>query len=307
MNIAVTSTGGGVGQSIIKALKNSEYRIFSLDEFNLAAGLYMVEDHYLIPPVHSEDYIPFLVQFCLDHKIDLLFPGGDPELKKFSEFKNKFNKTKVVISDPFIVNIADDKFLTNDFLKNNGFPFVKTSNELDLSMIPFIMKPKQGGARSKNVFKILKKEDIPNVDLNQFVFQEYIEGPEYTCGTVTLEGKFRGCIIMRRILRDGDTYKAFVEHNEKIESLCKSICEILKPEGAFNIQLRLKDKIPYVFEFNARCSGTTASRALSGFNEPLMIANYLLKGDTPLFDIKDLTILRYWNEIAIKNEDLIKR
>ena len=38
-----------------------------------------------------------------------------------------------------------------------------------------------------------------------------------------------------------------------------------------------------------------------------MIADYILKGKEPEFDIKDLTVLRYWNEIPFKNEDIINR
>ena len=70
------------------------------------------------------------------------------------------------------------------------------------------------------------------------------------------------------------------------------------------MQLRLKDGKPYVFEINARCSGTTAARTLSGFNEPKMIADYLLKGIEPTFAIKEQTILRYWKELVVENDEV---
>jgi carbamoyl-phosphate synthase large subunit len=59
--------------------------------------------------------------------------------------------------------------------------------------------------------------------------------------------------------------------------------------------------VPYVFEFNARCSGTTYCRTLAGFNEPLMTANLLLRGIPPAYRIRPITILRYWKELVVEN------
>jgi carbamoyl-phosphate synthase large subunit len=106
---------------------------------------------------------------------------------------------------------------------------------------------------------------------------------------------------MRRILRDGDTYKAFVERNTVVESAVLAIVGALKPFGACNVQLRVRNGEPFVFEINARCSGTTAARALAGFNEPKMIADYLLHNIAPSYTIREITILRYWKELAVSN------
>lgn len=306
MNIAVTATGGGVGQSIIKALKGSDYKIIAFDSSKYAAGLHMADKYFLIPQASDDNYIPDLLLICKKEKVDLLFPGMDCELEKLSKYKQilKDFGITIVISSPEIVRLADDKYATNQIIYRLGLPTIKTNRLNALVKVwrigyPQIIKPQKGGARSKNVYKISKQDDIPGIDLRDYILQEYIEGDEYTCGTLTLDGKYRGCIVMRRILRDGDTYKAFVERNTVIEDLCEKVCTKLKPFGAFNIQLRMREGKPYVFEFNARCSGTTAARALAGFNEPKMIADYLLKGIEPEYSIKEITILRYWNELIV--------
>ncbi len=139
------------------------------------------------------------------------------------------------------------------------------------------------------------------VDPDNCIVQEYIEGDEYTCGSVTLKGKCVGVIVMRRILRDGDTHKAFVERNPRLESFVHEIVETLKPFGACNIQLRVRNGEPFVFEINARCSGTTAARALAGFNEPGMSADYLFKHIAPVYSIREISILRYWKELVVTN------
>ena len=87
-----------------------------------------------------------------------------------------------------------------------------------------------------------------NIEIqDKFIVQEYIEGDEYTCGSITLNDNLSGIIIMRRILRDGDTYKCFVEKNEVIEETIRTLLKSIKPYGACNIQLRMKNKIPYIF------------------------------------------------------------
>ncbi len=103
---------------------------------------------------------------------------------------------------------------------------------------------------------------------------------------------------MTRQLRCGDTYKAFVVQDEKIQDYLQEVIQVLNPWGPCNVQLRLKDGVPYIFEFNARCSGTTASRALAGFNEPLMVCDYL-QGENIVFNIKEMAILRYWSELTV--------
>jgi carbamoyl-phosphate synthase large subunit len=220
--------------------------------------------------------------------------------------------TTVVVSNPDVITISDNKIELYNNLSKHGIniPFTIPAEDfvVSKSIFPLILKQKIGGARSKNVFKIYNESEwhftvnsIGKDKLNEYIVMEYIEGDEYTCGTVNLNNECKGVIIMKRILRDGDTYKAFTEKNQIIEDHVRLIMNQIKPFGAINIQLRLKEGIPYVFEINARCSGTTAARALSGFNEPKMIADYLLKGIEPSYEIKYHTILRYWKEMIIDN------
>jgi len=317
-NIAISGVGGGVGQSIIKALQKLNYNLIGLDGEVLAAGLYTVPKAYIIPYAYEENYIKKLLQICKKENISILFPGLDAELLPLSRNREKFEKigTKVIVSRPEVINIADDKLLTYNYLrsKNINVPktvlmmdFIKDKNLLDF---PVIMKPMKGGARSKNVFKINNLDEflllgqmVKNF-ATDYIVQEFIEGDEYTCGSVTLNGKCFGAIIMKRILRNGDTYKCFVEDNDLLKQLVIKIAEVVQPFGALNVQLITKDNVPYIVELNARCSGTTAARALCGFNEPQMIAEYILSNIIPHYLIKKQSILRYYKEIVLNDDDI---
>lgn len=315
--IAVSGVGGGVGQSVIKALYETNYSLIGLDGEYTAAGLYAVPKAYHIPYARSEQFIPRLTEILQQEKCRLLFPGLDAELPKLSAFKDQIQEQSgacVVVSRPEVVEIADNKLLTARFLERSGIPAPRTfalteilSGAASLEY-PFIIKPMTGGARSKDVHRIDTPQRlehwhaVPNP--GAFVAQEYIEGDEYTCGTVSFEGVCFGTIIMRRLLRDGDTVKCFVEFNPVIDETLRQVLSELQPFGAMNIQMRLKNGTPYIFELNARCSGTTAARALSGFNEPQIVADYLLHDKKPEYQIRKTTIFRYWKELVINENSL---
>jgi len=311
--ILITGVGGGVGQSIIKALQNTIYDLVGVDSEKLAVGLHCLPSAYLGYYASDPNYIDRLLEICLYEKCSLIFPGHDAELGIMSENVEKFTSRNVVpvVSSPEVVRICDDKMETNTFIRNQGLPAPETflfSDQNKKFRFPVVLKPQKGGARSRNVFLARTQNEFDVykslIDPENCIIQEYIEGDEFTCGSITLDGKCKGVIVMRRILRNGDTYKAFVEKNELIEDTVHNVVEKLKPFGACNVQLRMKDGVPYIFEINARCSGTTAARALAGFNEPKIIADYILHGVEPDYSIKNISILRYWKEIVVENANI---
>jgi len=308
--ILILGVGGGVGQSVLKAIDETSYGIVGVDSEELAAGLHAVPRAYKGFTASDSRFIDRLLEICRREDCGLIFPGHDVELLPLSEHVTRFNSEGIipVVSSPEVIRTCDDKLLTHHFLKAHGFPVPETRplSEATTFCGPIVLKPQRGGARSKNTYVVrsAREFDIHRqlVDPDNCIVQEYIEGDEYTCGSVTLDGKCAGVIVMRRILRDGDTYKAFVERNSKLESAVRAIVSALKPFGACNIQLRVRNGEPFVFEINARCSGTTAARALAGFNEPKMIADYLLTSVAPAYAIREITILRYWKELVVSND-----
>jgi carbamoyl-phosphate synthase large subunit len=311
--IAVSGAGGGVGQSIIKALAQGPYRVVALDSSPLAAGMYTTGTAYTIPMARSAKFVQRVLEVCAAEGVEIFFPGLDPELAVVSGAVDRFLAAGVypVVSSPEVIAIADNKYLTYTALRAGGIPVPYTVDMAEqpadaiLPAYPFILKRREGGSRSADVYVIRSRAELDAVaGLEDFVAQEYIDGEEYTCGSVTLDDKCQGVIVMRRTLRSGDTHKCFSVRDERIEAVVRDVMELIKPHGACNVQLRLRDGVPYVFEINARCSGTTAARALCGFNEPLMIADWLTQGIAPQYEIREATVLRYWQELLVDNDDV---
>jgi carbamoyl-phosphate synthase large subunit len=311
--VLVTGVGGGIGQSIIKSLGDSDYDVVGVDADPLAAGLHAVTVGRLVPGAGDPSYAEQLLAVCREESCALVFPGLDGELPVLSRQRSAFlaEGVDVVVSRPEVVRICDDKLETSTFLSDNGFATpatVRFTDDVDSTWFPFVLKPRRGGSRSQGVHVVESQADLdrlgPAIDPSNYVIQERILGDEFTCGTVNLDGSCRGVIVMWRTLRAGDTYKAFVVRNDVIEDSIAQVADALRPYGACNFQCRLKNGEPVIFEINARCSGTTAARALAGFNEPRMIADYLLRGIAPTHEIRPIGVLRYWNELVVDNEQL---
>lgn len=307
--VLVTGIGGGVGQSIIKSLQNTEYIVIGADGEALGTGLFAVNRAYKVPYASDPDYIPRILDICKTEECDLIFLGLDAELPILASEASRIRAsgTIPVVSSPGIVDIADDKLATYTFLSENGFPAPLTVpltervvTEMDF---PFVLKPRRGGARSRGVYVVKNGRELAHwlteLPVDNYVAQEYLEGDEYTCGTLNFEGHCYGTIVMRRILRDGDTYKAFIVNDESLHAHVRAVAEVLRPFGPCNFQLRLSGGVPQIFEINARCSGTTFCRTLAGFNEPLMASDFLLKGKTPVYQIREIAVLRYWKELVV--------
>lgn len=314
IRVAVTGAGGGVGQSIIKALQDSDYEVVALDSHALATGLYAVRRSYVIPRPEDEGFVDRVLAICRDENCRLLFPGLDTELPVLASAADQFTEagTIPIVSRPDVVALSDDKLATFEALSCHGIGVPATVDLAGRSLVdvplsfPFVLKRRRGGSRSRDVHVIQDLRDLRSletraVDASLFIAQEYIEGDEFTCGSVNLDGACQGVIVMRRQLRDGDTYKCFTVSDATIEAEVRKAMNAIQPFGACNVQLRVKEGRPYIFEINARCSGTTAARALSGFNEPRLIADYLCRGIAPTYTITEQTILRYWQELVVPN------
>lgn len=312
--VLVTGAGGGVGQSILKSFLGHPYSIVSADAEALGAGLYAAFKGRIVPYASDPHYTERIIEICKEEGCSLIFPGLDVELPPLSRNVEQLKSAGIipVVSDSSVVDICDDKLSTHRFLKEHGFyaPDTVLLSQIDSAelKLPVILKPMKGGSRSSGVYLVSSLKELQYrlsvIEVKNYVAQEYVEGDEFTAGSVNFSGKCFGVIVMRRTLRDGDTYKAFVVNDPQIYAYLKEVSETLAPFGPCNFQFRLNEGRPYIFDINPRCSGTTYCRTLAGFNEPLMTADYLLQGQVPSYSIREVTILRYWKELLVENSQI---
>lgn len=320
--ILVTGAGALLGQGILRCLgfSKNNYYIVSADPDPRSTGHSLANCSYTIPFADSPKYMESLENIIELEKIDLIMIGTDVELPFFAEHRlyleNKYN-FKIMVSGQDVIEVANDKWLTANFLKENDFPYPKSalttdSDALNIllqdSEFPFIAKPVDG-ARSKGLKIIRNKQDLADITSykNNLVVQEMIgeEEGEFTTGCVVVEDSCKAVVSMTRDLRDGNTWRAYREENYKYDDMIATIAEKIGVEGPANFQYRIRNGEPVIFEINARFSGTTPLRYIFGFNEVEALVEYYLN-DIPIEkpELKTGVVLRTFSDIFVSNKML---
>ena len=321
VRIAVTGGGALLGQGLLRALQASSLQTHTIavDVNPLSAGLYWGDKSFLVPPAKSPQYLDAIRALLARSRPDILLVGTDVELASLAEARPALERefgTRVIVSSPEVVAIADDKYATARLFSAHGFPApasaLVSNPESVESLIsecgfPLIVKPCVG-ARSYGVSVVHDRSSLEYAmaHVENGVVQECVgdDHQEYTASGLYFDGRCDAVIVMRRDLRDGNTYRAFTVKDTELDRLVKRWTEALKPFGPANFQFRIdKFGVPKVFEINGRFSGTTPLRAHAGFNEVEMCIRKVL-WDEPIVqpEIRLVTILRHWSETVIAPE-----
>ncbi len=319
MKILVTGAGAVLGQGIIKSLRiaSHSYEIVAVDPDPRAVGLYWADRAYQVPMASDREYGDVIDSLLQQERPDVLLVGTDVELMHFSLQKERIESSFhvcVIVSPPEVIRIADDKWLTYQFLFSNGFPYPESTLPGDLDDLmcrctfPLIVKPRIG-ARAVGVHKVTNEQELRQslAVVDNPIIQDYISSPEqeFTSGITLVEGRVKAVVTMRRDLKDGNTHRAYMQTDSPYNELLAAIATKLGGEGVINFQFRVADNVPKIFEINARFSGTTPFRAYAGYNEVDHLIQYYAKGiPVPTPVLSPVVVLRYLNEIVIQSEQV---
>ncbi|MDP3278773.1 MAG: ATP-grasp domain-containing protein [Deltaproteobacteria bacterium] len=321
MKIMVTGAGALLGQGIIRSLLESSLKpeILAVDPSALAAGLYWTPQRALIPMATDPSYLEQIESLIQRERPDAIMVGTDVELLLFARERERLEKTygtHVIVSDSRVVGIADDKYLTFEFFKSHGFDAPDSALPGDEEALiervgwPLIVKPRVG-ARSIGVSKVHNRQELAAAiaAVHNPVIQECVatDQEEFTAGVLCFDGRCDASIVMRRDLRDGNTYRAFVDHYPELNLMVRRMAESLRPYGPANFQFRLDHGKIKVFEINGRFSGTTPLRMRAGFNEVEMVLRHVLLGESLVQPtVQPMTILRYWTEVVVPESQVVQ-
>ena len=311
MNILLTSAGRRAYMvKYFKEVLKNEGKVYVSNSDDKSIAFKYADEKIISPLIYDENYIPFLLDFCKKKSIDILISLFDIDLLILARHKKEFDKigTKVIVSDPQIVEICNDKWKTFQFLKDNGFCVPASYLDLDdvISDIaigelsyPIIVNPRYGcGSISVSVAYdeedlryLLKKinEDIANSYLkyesavtdNKVIFQECLKGQEYGADIINdLNGKTQNVIIRKKIaMRSGETDIAELVDEPVIKNVLEKLGSLSKHIANMDCDIFLVNGVPYILEMNARFGGGYPFSHMGGCNLPKAIVEWV-KGNT---------------------------
>lgn len=336
VNVLVTSSGSIVAQGIIKSLKfhnkfgpkdQYKYNIIGTDISYEASGLYRCDKFTIVKKPQDRNYIKNIIDVCKAEKVQGLFIGSDVELPILCANKELIDNktgTKVISSQKSTVEMCRDKFLTNEYLRKNGLNSIPSCLPEDMDkflreeQFPLVVKPRQGfGSKFFSIVRDKEELDyaIRTINLANWkpMIQKYLQSDskEFTTG-VTIDkddNQIMSLISLKKILKHGQTYKAFIDKYPKVESICRKVIGKLGAVGPINIQSRidLDDNQVKILEINPRFSASCPMRTVAGINEPdIMIRNTIFDEKIKIKDHSRLVCLRYWNETYLDLKEFNK-
>ena len=353
--VLVTAAGGIVGQGIMKSLRLATtsslspncYRILAVDASPLAAGLYRSDIGHIVPKATDPGYIDSIIKYLRDYEVEALFVGSDEELMAIATAKKRIemeSPSKVLVTELDVIRIARDKWETYKVLKANNLSCAESCLPEDKDEFaekfgfPLVVKPREGFG-SVNFF-VVKSNDEIEYALTRIqdygwkpMIQEYLPGldDEFTSGvTVDKNGTYTmSSIAIRKYLKGGQTYKAFIDDYPMVRLSAENVAEKLGVTGAVNIQAKyvpneealsssqnatvseprnpneiLHNGRMKIFEINPRFSATCPLRSYAGINEPdIVFRNVVFDEKVDKISIcRKLVCMRYWNEVYVDLE-----
>lgn len=267
--VLVTGIGGVVGQGILRNLRAIELDalIIGTNTQLISAGNHLCDHVHQVPFAYNKDYITIIQQLVSRYKVELIIPSTDYEAYYLSLNQSSL-MSKVAASSPEITNLCLDKYLNYKKFVNLGLPFapsvLPSSYKDEFERI--IVKPREGRG-SRNI--TVDPSSLTNFG-DEYVVQEYLDGPELTTAFYVLQtGELHGFITLERELEQGNTSRCEVVFNydKAVRELIDQIIKHFPFRGSNNIQCRVTSDGIIPFEINCRISGTNSVRSQFGFND----------------------------------------
>jgi carbamoyl-phosphate synthase large subunit len=247
-----------------------------------------------------------------------VFVGADEEIIPLLTLRERLKKETgaTVITNPKeVISIASDKWTTYQHLKKNNISCAHSALPEDSegfigqTGFPIVVKPRQGHGSLH--FYVVHNDDemrqaISSIEAVgwQPILQEYLDGVnnEFTSGiTVDKTGSsIMSSISMRKIIKNGQTYKAFIDDFGSVRESAQKVAIKIGAKGPVNVQAKMVDDELKVFEINARFSATCPLRAFAGINEPdIVFRNMVLGEKIKTGPYQKMVCMRYWNEVYV--------
>lgn len=304
MNVLLTSSGRRTYLvDYFKKALNGKGLVFAANSCESPA-LLRADGAVITPLIYSDEYIPFLLDFCKKNEIGLLVPLFDIDLPVLSAHRKEFSEigTVVAVSGPDVIAVCNDKYRMYEALTGAGIavPGTWLSAEEVLSENkewPVLIKPRFGmgsigvlwasseeelrvlsGICERNIRESYLRYEAAQVPGQAVIFEKAALGDEYGLDVINdFSGSFCTVIVKKKAaMRSGETDEAVTlgkgdPFYEELFAIGRKLSETFRHRGNLDVDVRLDTdgRIPYVIDMNARFGGGYPFSHAAGVDLPL--------------------------------------
>jgi carbamoyl-phosphate synthase large subunit len=272
--ILITGIGGDIAQGIATIVRQSMpgTRVVGTDVHEEHGGRLSCDDYVAVPRAIEPGWTGAIEAIGSRFGASVIVPTTEAELEVLCSAPQCPDLSRWMMVHPTALVACLDKLNTAHALASLGLQVPWTVDaRLDVPRsFPCILKPRRGsGSKGVAVVNDMAEARLLASRAPSGVFQEMLlpADREVTCA-VYREGPGRVWVVqLRRRLVGGFTGWAEVIDDPGVRDTCTRIAEGLDIVGCVNVQLRITEQGPRVFEINPRVSSTALMRHLLGFQD----------------------------------------
>jgi len=281
MRILITGISGDIGAGMSLIIRDMYPHAYILGVDMCLTNPKLNAANELLQVCRADDH-SFITMFSrLCDGFDVIIPSVEAELSILASTEELDHFPLVKLSNDWLTRFLS-KSETAWWLQSHQLPAPKTTmlEECQKGDLPIVIKPDLGQG-SKNILIVNTYEELVKYQQDfsdtKMVAQKMVgdNQNEYTCAVIRCNSITR-IFVMHRELHHGATKKIEVKHIPAIDEVLEKIAIEMNLQGVINVQLRLTDNGPQIFEINPRFSGTLVMRHKLGFQDLFWTIEYLL-------------------------------
>lgn len=253
----------------------------------LSPAVHLADRAFRVPYATEDGYIDAILEACEHAQVGLVVPTIDDELPVFGGARERFERRGIVlaVSSAHTTETCNDKLATSELLLSRNVPAARAWLPADVPAnqpLPLFVKPRRGrggvgafAARTRGELTFFTRY------VADAVVQEYLEGPEFTLDMMCdFSGRVLAVVPRERVvIRAGVSDRGRTVHDARLMALALQTAEALPMVGAVNVQCRVVEGRPVIFEINPRFSGGIPLTVAAGADFPRMLVELALGRD----------------------------
>ncbi len=342
LTVLITAAGNVFMPGTTACLRDNgerHIRVIGADMSDDATILQMCDAAYQVPRGNDPRYVDSLLEICKKEGVDVLLPIMSVELEALAKNKAVFEAagTKVSVSDPEPLAIANNKRKLLDYLTENGLPCAdyrtvrsmealeKAAHDLGYPGNKVCVKATDSsGSRGFRVLSetnsryeaflydkpasgVVTLEELSGIlseaePFPELIVMEYLPGTEYTVDLLADHGETLYCGCRKSLrMENSIMLEGEVVDDSAVTDLCRAVTKALGLDGNIGFDLKERgDGTPLILECNPRITAGIPFFAAAGLNLPYLCVKKLLGEELPRTEPRYGTVVRRrWMEMWI--------